>query len=182
MQETQIWSLGWEHPLEKEMVTHSSIHAWRIPWTEEPGGLQSLGVARVRHDWATSTLTSLHFGSDGMPVTAPCYFLWPPFPCRWHARGAHVARAVVPTARLYSPLASSRFVSNEWWRGRLYLKHDLWSKANLSVHHSRIYSLHFWSFLPRSFCCKCHNFILPIFHCNCLVLWVERALFQITRV
>ena len=43
MQETQVRSLGWEDPLEKGMATHSSIHAWRIPWTEEPGGLQSMG-------------------------------------------------------------------------------------------------------------------------------------------
>ena len=43
MQETQVRSLGWEDPLEKEMATHSSILAWRIPWTEEPGGLQSTG-------------------------------------------------------------------------------------------------------------------------------------------
>ena len=43
MQETQIRSLGWEDPLEKEMATHSSILAWRIPWTEEPGRLQSMG-------------------------------------------------------------------------------------------------------------------------------------------
>ena len=43
MQETQIWSLGWEDPLEKEMATHSSILAWEIPWTEEPGGLQFMG-------------------------------------------------------------------------------------------------------------------------------------------
>ena len=42
-QETQIQSLGWEDPLEKKMAAHSSILAWRIPWTEEPGGLQSLG-------------------------------------------------------------------------------------------------------------------------------------------
>ena len=41
---------GWEDPLEKEMATHSSILAWRIPWTEEPGGLQSTGSQRVRHD------------------------------------------------------------------------------------------------------------------------------------
>ena len=41
MQETQVWSLGWEGPLEKGMGTHSSILAWRIPWTEEAGGLQS---------------------------------------------------------------------------------------------------------------------------------------------
>ena len=50
MQETQILSLGWEDPLEKEMATHSSILAWRIPWTEEPGGPQSMGLKRVGHD------------------------------------------------------------------------------------------------------------------------------------
>ena len=54
MWEAWVWSLGWEDPLEKEMASHSSILAWRIPWTEEPGGLQSTGLQRVRHDWATS--------------------------------------------------------------------------------------------------------------------------------
>ena len=48
--ETQVQSLGWEDPLEEEMATHSSILAWRIPWTEEPGGLQSIGSQRVKHD------------------------------------------------------------------------------------------------------------------------------------
>ena len=50
MQEMWVQSLGQEYPLEKEMATHSSILAWRIPWTEEPGGLQSTGSQRVRHD------------------------------------------------------------------------------------------------------------------------------------
>ena len=50
MQETQVQSLGREDPLDKGMATHSSILAWRIPWTEEPGGLQSMGSQRVRHD------------------------------------------------------------------------------------------------------------------------------------
>ena len=50
--EMQIWSLGWEDPLEEEMVTHSSILAWRIPGTEEPGGLHPMGLQRVEHDWA----------------------------------------------------------------------------------------------------------------------------------
>ena len=50
MQETWVQSLGQEDPLEKEIATHSSILAWRIPWTEEPGGLQSVGSQRVRHD------------------------------------------------------------------------------------------------------------------------------------
>ena len=54
MWETQVPSLGWEDPLEKEMVTHSSILAWRIPLTEKPGRLQSTGLQRVGHDWATS--------------------------------------------------------------------------------------------------------------------------------
>ena len=50
MQETQVQSLGWENPLEKEMATHSSILAWKIPWTEEPGGLSSTGLQRIRHN------------------------------------------------------------------------------------------------------------------------------------
>ena len=50
MQETWVGSLGWEDPLEKGMATHSSILAWKIPRTEEPGGLQSMGSQRVGHD------------------------------------------------------------------------------------------------------------------------------------
>ena len=49
-QETQVWLLGWEDPLEKEMATHSSILGWEIPWTEEPGRLQSIGLHRVGCD------------------------------------------------------------------------------------------------------------------------------------
>ena len=49
MRETWVPSLGWEDPLEKEMATHSSILAWRFPWTEEPGGLQPMGSQRVGH-------------------------------------------------------------------------------------------------------------------------------------
>ena len=56
-QETWLWSLGQEDPLGKGMATHSSILAWRIPWTEEPGRLQSMGSQRVKHDWATNTFT-----------------------------------------------------------------------------------------------------------------------------
>ena len=50
MQETQVQSLDWEDPLEKEMATHSSTLAWKIPWTEERGRLQSMGSQRVGHD------------------------------------------------------------------------------------------------------------------------------------
>ena len=50
MQDTWVLSLGWEDPLEEGMATHSNILAWRIPWTEEPGGLKSMGLQRVGHD------------------------------------------------------------------------------------------------------------------------------------
>ena len=66
MQETWVQSLGQEDPLEKGMVTHPSILAWRIPRTEEPGGLQSMGLQRVRHNWATNTFTfTLPLASEG---------------------------------------------------------------------------------------------------------------------
>ena len=55
MQKTQVCFLGQEDPQEKKMATHSSILDWRIPWTEEPGRLQSMGLQKVRHNWATNT-------------------------------------------------------------------------------------------------------------------------------
>ena len=60
MQETWVECLGWEDPLGKGMTTHISILAWKIPWTEEPGGLQSMVLQRVGHNWATS-LSFFHF-------------------------------------------------------------------------------------------------------------------------
>ena len=70
-QEKGVRSLGWEDPLEKGMATHSSVLAWKIPWTEEPGGLQSTGSQRVRQDWATENRTA-------GPDESQCYIssLW----------------------------------------------------------------------------------------------------------
>ena len=56
MQKTHVRTMGQEDPLEKGMATRSSILAWRIPWTAEPGGLQSMELQRVRYDWVTNTL------------------------------------------------------------------------------------------------------------------------------
>ena len=78
MQETQVWSLGWEDPLEKGMATHSSILAWRILWIEEPGGLQSMGSQRVRHDWVTNAHTKYkysHFEGCGTLLVFKKIFL-----------------------------------------------------------------------------------------------------------
>ena len=61
--QTQVLSLGQEDPLEEGMVIQSSILAWRIPWTEEPGGLQSIGSQRVRHDWVTEH-AGMHLEKD----------------------------------------------------------------------------------------------------------------------
>ena len=61
MQQTWVHSLGWEDPLEEGMATHSSTLAWRIPWTEEPGGLKSLGSHRVGHDRASKHSTKMEY-------------------------------------------------------------------------------------------------------------------------
>ena len=62
VQETRVQPLDWEDPLEKDMATHSSILAWKISWTEEPGGVQSLGSQKVRHERLT--------------LTTYCYYLY----------------------------------------------------------------------------------------------------------
>ena len=68
MRETRVWALGWEDPLEKEMAIHSSTIAWKIPWTEDTGRLQSMESQRVRHDWVTShSFTFIHLLS--LPAT-----------------------------------------------------------------------------------------------------------------
>ena len=78
MQETRVRSLGWEDPLEKEMATHSSILAWRIPWIEEPGGLQSTGSQRVGHDWETSHthICFISIYADNKILSGRNFFVW----------------------------------------------------------------------------------------------------------
>ena len=79
MQDTWVWSLGLEDPLEKRKATHSSILAWRIPWTEEPGGLQSMGSQRVGHNWATNMHTHLNrlWGSwEQGPILNSSFYVW----------------------------------------------------------------------------------------------------------
>ena len=77
MWETWVQSLGREGLLEKEMATHSSILAWKIPWTEEPGGLQSMGLQRVGHDWGTS-LHSKNKMKETQPQQYVLIFWWCP--------------------------------------------------------------------------------------------------------
>ena len=73
--ETSVWSLGWKDLLEKEMATHSSILAWRIPWMEESGRLKPMGLQKVGHDWATSLWLFTFSGK---------FLRWPPvIPASW---------------------------------------------------------------------------------------------------
>ena len=67
-QEMKVRSLGQEDPLEEEMATHSSILAWRIPWTEEPGGLQSTELQRVGQDWSNLAYSQEHNVKMSIPV------------------------------------------------------------------------------------------------------------------
>ena len=88
MQETPVRSLGQKDPLEKEMAAYSSILAWRIPWTEEPGGLQSMGLQRVGHNWVTYIeLYKLHINFEYSTLSVSwfphiffhsiiCFYIW----------------------------------------------------------------------------------------------------------
>ena len=81
--ETQVWSLGQEDPLKKGLATHSRILAWRFSWTEEPGGLQPMGLQRVRHKWAITTniqyifteQMNKYYSKDKYQMISDCYHL-----------------------------------------------------------------------------------------------------------
>ena len=78
MQETWVQSLGQEDPLEEGMATHSSILAWRIPWTEEPGEPQSMRSPRVRHDWAPKHRALLLWGGGVISISVHCLWFFSP--------------------------------------------------------------------------------------------------------
>ena len=76
VQETQVHPLGWEDPLGEGMANHPSILAWEIPWTEEPGGLQSMGLQRVGHDGTTRPLRSVGKSSSHFKLNSTQRTIW----------------------------------------------------------------------------------------------------------
>ena len=103
MQETWVQSLGWEDILEKGIATHSISLAWEISWTEEPGGLQSKGWQRVRHNWETSTSTAsiITFPSVTMMFLLPCC----KNPCGY-TRPTHIIQGNLSTEKSLTHLQS----------------------------------------------------------------------------
>ena len=95
MQETGVQSPNWEDVLKKGMATHSSLFAWRIPWTEELGGLQFMGLQRVRHDWATFTFTEPPGKSQPLCFTGRRDLPRPPRPGPTSPQ--HASRASLPS-------------------------------------------------------------------------------------
>ena len=129
MQETPVWSLGQENPLEKEMATHSSIFAWEIPWIEEPGRLQFMGSQRVRHNWAMNNNSkeiciSLGFNWylrivanifwDEMLVAQLCPTLCNPMDCSLPGSSVHG----ISQARILTQVAISFSRGFSWSRDR----------------------------------------------------------------
>ena len=128
MPETQVWSLHQEDPLEKEMATHSSTRAWRIPWMEESGGLQSMGLQRVGHDWATSL--SLLLYSKGFPSVARGED--PTCPCRRRWRGRFDPRVgKIPWRRAWQPPAG--FLPRESHGRRSQVGYSPWGHKELDT-------------------------------------------------
>ena len=120
MLETWVLCLGWEDPLEKEMATHSSTVAWKIPWTEEPCRLQSMGSQRVEHDWATLLLLYYSIWDLSSPTRGqtrvPCTGRW--ILNHWTIR--EVPSLYLFSHRLEPLLSFSPCISN-----RFHLKHIL---------------------------------------------------------
>ena len=99
MQEIRVQSLDQEDPLEKGMATHSSILAWRISWTEKPGGLQSLGSQRVRHNWTTNTF-----------IWCRVYSLCKVVASHWHLCFPQHVVAFIPSTHFHSLSVSQKLI------------------------------------------------------------------------
>ena len=117
--ETWGWSLGRDDPLEKEMATHSSILAWEIPWTEEPGGLQSIGSQRVGHDWSDRACTGSRNEISLFPVwTSPGDVIQGagPYTCGEQAGGSTICPAAGSLEQTHPIL---NVFSWDWGTGRV---------------------------------------------------------------
>ena len=140
MQETQVQSLGWEGPLEKEIAIHSSLLAWRIPWREETGGLQSIGSQRFNYNWVTLTLTSLFTFIDSNQYLTRGFMFAPPDVRAWPYPGLlwasycldHLGQWCVQLRLWIVTNVFSRSHGFLWWSGD---PRKIWRKKTKWVSH-----------------------------------------------
>ena len=133
--ETQVQSLGREDPLEKEMATHSSSLAWKIPWTEEPGRLQSMGSQRVGHDWATSLSLSLSLIYLGASQVAQWWSACQYRRCRRHNFDPWVGK--IPWCRKHSNSLQYSCLENPMDRGAWQATYSSWGcKESDTIKHT----------------------------------------------
>ena len=154
MRQTQIRSLGQKDPLEKEMATHSSTLAWKMPWTEEPGRLQSMGSQRIGHDWPTSLSFSDYSppGSTVHGISQARILEWVAIPFSNSIQSIHYKSTILwcvcvcvlvahlcPTLRnpmdysLPAPL-SMAFSKQEYWSGLHFLLQGIFPTQGLNWH------------------------------------------------
>ena len=151
MQETQVQPLGWEDPLERGMATHSSILAWEIQWTEDPGGSLSMESQRVRHDWATNTFpftfqqitktgrgtlffisSCIHTHCDGTWQYLPLWLSECPYDLIKATEGDRSNRVPVTVKGLCVSTSSLRALSLQWILHAYPRMRDTWHRAMLS--------------------------------------------------
>ena len=126
MREIWVPFLGWEESLEESMVIHASIRAWKSPWTEEPGGLQSIGSQRVGHDWATKHSTSL--------------LTFPPFRLSYPSQASQSTRLGLPV--LYSNFSPAVYFTH----GSVYISMLLFPFIPLLHIYSIFKCLYIWRY------------------------------------
>ena len=150
MQETWVWSMGWEDPLEEDMATHSSILAWWIPWTEEPGGLQSMGSQRVGHNWATQHEEERRDGGEGSTLRTQTENTWfgASLPIQWlrlHGSSKGSFRGPVPfhCRGTGSTLSQGTKMLHAEWRGQKILKNCFKNVQGRRV--SSLLTFYLWS-------------------------------------
>ena len=169
MRETQVQSLGQEDPLEKETATHFSIHASKIPWTEEPGGLRFMGSQRVGHDWATSVCVyELLLARLFCPCNSP---------------GNNTGVGAMPSSQassqprnqtrisMFSTLASRFFTTSVMWKA---LSLDI--NYDLKIHCIYFLPLKIFILLPSSITCWLPLLTKAINKQT--ITWIERALIE----
>ena len=156
--ETRIWTLGQQDPLEKERVTHSSILAWRIPWTEETGVLSSVGSQRVGHDWTanTSYINTYICVYIYIYIYFLCLFTICTYICKWSKYEFPVFFTVfINSSNIYWSPTILDVLGKQWWKYRHNIQPDPTYSQICPAYISPIW-MHWWTSIS--------SYLVPIDH------------------